>query len=409
MRCEELVARLLEVSVVATMGKRPALLFVTAHSPSPPVSGGRRRELELIRRLARLMDVKLCCISKTPDDDRRHASMLKELVSCLDIFTAGDAIDTEGLSALEVRHASAAARRRISEIASSNQVELIHVEGFGLHHLLPRGVSQPIVLGTQNIEYRLDEQRNTLAEAPSMSIATATRYREELAWRSATHCVAVTREDADTIAEIVGRDGVSVVPCGFDHNPVLGVSGDSGEQPNCTFDVVFVGSFAHQPNIDAVLFFCGSILPLIRHTSTLRVGIVGDAPPAEVIDLQRLPGVVVTGRVADVSPYLRSTRVFVCPLRIGGGSKVKVLEALSHGCAIVSTPLGVQGIPSAAAAQVACAATAENFAALVSSQLASAYSPQLVTTQMSTWDDAADRLVAVYQAVLGRVIPKKLD
>jgi glycosyltransferase involved in cell wall biosynthesis len=100
------------------------------------------------------------------------------------------------------------------------------------------------------------------------------------------------------------------------------------------------------PNEDAMVFFCRDVLPLIRKEEPdVTLSIVGRAPTPAVIALGQKPGVIVTGRVDDVRPYVRDAAVYVVPLRIGGGTRLKIFEAMAMAKAIVSTTVGAEGLP----------------------------------------------------------------
>jgi glycosyltransferase involved in cell wall biosynthesis len=112
--------------------------------------------------------------------------------------------------------------------------------------------------------------------------------------------------------------------------------------------LVFTGSMDWLPNEDAMLFFCRETLPLIRRDEPdVTLSIVGRAPTPAVAALARQPGVIVTGRVEDVRPYVRDAAVYVVPLRIGGGTRLKIFEAMAMGKAVVSTSVGAEGLPVA--------------------------------------------------------------
>jgi polysaccharide biosynthesis protein PslH len=103
--------------------------------------------------------------------------------------------------------------------------------------------------------------------------------------------------------------------------------------------VVFIGQMDYRPNIDAVIYFAEEILPLIRESRTdVKFLVVGRNPSKSVRRLQRLPGVVVTGAVPDVLPYLQGAIAAVAPFRICQGVQNKILEALAMGLPVVSTP-----------------------------------------------------------------------
>jgi glycosyltransferase involved in cell wall biosynthesis len=109
--------------------------------------------------------------------------------------------------------------------------------------------------------------------------------------------------------------------------------------------MLFVGKMDYAPNVDAVQYFCRHILPAIRRLEPLaHLHVVGRAPATAVRALHTGSDVVVTGTVPDVTPHFDAASVVVVPLRIGGGTRVKILEALSRGKAVVSTVVGAEGL-----------------------------------------------------------------
>jgi glycosyltransferase involved in cell wall biosynthesis len=121
-----------------------------------------------------------------------------------------------------------------------------------------------------------------------------------------------------------------------------------------------------RPNIDAVLWFAREVLPSIREERPqVRFWIVGKDPHPRLAPLQQDPGVVVTGFVDDIRPYIGSAALYVIPLRIGGGTRLKVLEAMAMGKAIVSTTVGCEGFDLEQGQHLAIADEAETFARTV--------------------------------------------
>jgi glycosyltransferase involved in cell wall biosynthesis len=101
----------------------------------------------------------------------------------------------------------------------------------------------------------------------------------------------------------------------------------------------------YRPNVDAAVWFVRNVLPLVRaDRPSARFYIVGRNPSPEVASLAALPGVTVTGAVPDTRGWVAGATVYVVPMRMGGGVRLKVLQAMAMGCAIVSTPMGVEGI-----------------------------------------------------------------
>jgi glycosyltransferase involved in cell wall biosynthesis len=111
-----------------------------------------------------------------------------------------------------------------------------------------------------------------------------------------------------------------------------------------TSDLIFVGGFRHDPNIDAVLYFCEEILPRIKNVILeARFTIVGSNPPVEVKNLNN-EYITVTGYVPSTTPYLQESHVSVAPLRYGAGMKGKIGEAMAHGLPVVTTSIGAEGM-----------------------------------------------------------------
>jgi sugar transferase (PEP-CTERM/EpsH1 system associated) len=116
-------------------------------------------------------------------------------------------------------------------------------------------------------------------------------------------------------------------------------------QPHCRRQLVFTGSMDWRPNQQAARYFAGEILPRLRGSRPqLECTFVGRDPPSEIRALERMPGIHVTGTVDDVRPYVERAAVYIVPLQIGGGSRLKILEALAMGRPVVSTGVGAEGL-----------------------------------------------------------------
>jgi glycosyltransferase involved in cell wall biosynthesis len=115
------------------------------------------------------------------------------------------------------------------------------------------------------------------------------------------------------------------------------------ERPH-TFDIIFIGKMDYRPNVDAVLWFADKVWPqILAGKPDTTWAIVGQKPHARLNKLQNVPGIKVTGWVEHVQPYLAGAKVFVMPFRVGSGTRLKLIEALAAGKAVVSTSLGVEG------------------------------------------------------------------
>jgi glycosyltransferase involved in cell wall biosynthesis len=176
--------------------------------------------------------------------------------------------------------------------------------------------------------------------------------------RRAAGVIAVSDQDSQTMRDLYGVSSGSV-PTGVNvghFRPPEDATPEDG--------LVFVGSMDWLPNIDGVRWFAEEVLPLIRASHpSLPVTIVGRMPPPEIRDLAlRDPYLRVTGTVPDVRPYLWNARVSIVPLRIGGGTRLKIYEAMAAGTAIVSTTVGAEGLDAVDGETIALADDPREFA-----------------------------------------------
>jgi polysaccharide biosynthesis protein PslH len=135
-------------------------------------------------------------------------------------------------------------------------------------------------------------------------------------------------------------------------NPIVVPNAVAGTQVRLHRDdgttLIFVASFGYVPNVDAALWFVRMVWPGLRlRIPQLKLLLVGRDPPASVIDLRRYPGVTVTGSVPDLAPLYARASLALVPLRAGGGTRIKLLEALAHGVPVIATRIGAAGIPIA--------------------------------------------------------------
>ena len=394
------------------------ILFLTCHLPYPPFSGGRRREFELIRRISRDHEIHLCAVSKVYSDDVQHVAGLRPYCAEVDLFPVDEspAEVPGGLDQIR-RHASQPLTRRVAEIVAAGDADVIHVEGFYMMQHVPSDAPQPILLVEQNVEYLLWKQRTGVAASrherrKNLANYLTTLDAETQAWRRATICAVLTEEDREAIVSAAPDVELRVVPDGVDHMCTLDPDAPGGETaPVFSPSAVFAANFAYQPNVDAAVYLCDKILPLIRHrVPDLTLWLVGNAPPPEVAALGGRGGVVVTGRVPSVEPYLAAADVVLCPLRIGGGIKVKVLEALFRGKALVTTEIGAQGLdPSFFGRSMIVENEPRRFALAAARLLRDPRlrrriedQAPLAVASLPTWDEAAGELISCYRELLSR-------
>ncbi|MDQ3983379.1 MAG: glycosyltransferase family 4 protein, partial [Actinomycetota bacterium] len=394
------------------------VLFVTCHLPYPPYSGGRRREYELLRRAGRAFDITLCAVSKTYDEDVANAAALKE--HCRDVWVfpaerrAGKLASSPEPAQL-IRHHCPPLAEHVADAVAGGSYDVVHVEGFYLMQHVPEPCPLPVLLVDQNVEYVLWRQRAATAFSKHERDEAITEYlrtleAETAAWTRADLCAALTPDDAAIMTAATPGLDVRLVPDGVDHLPPAepGAPGEPGHV------VAFAANFAYQPNVDAALYLCREIWPrVVRRIPHANLLLVGNAPPPEVRRLGRRHNVIVTGRVPSVDPFLEKASVVVCPLRVGGGIKVKMLEAMSRGKAIVTTGVGAQGLGQFAGDAFLVedhpAAFAHAVAALLSDEPARRRRleerSRLAAAALPTWDDAAVFLGDCYRALVAGSVP----
>jgi glycosyltransferase involved in cell wall biosynthesis len=156
-------------------------------------------------------------------------------------------------------------------------------------------------------------------------------------------------------------------------------------------DILFIGSFPHTPNVDAVLYFCQEIFPLVRKKlPKVNFHIVGYKPPLEVMELNDIPGVIVHGFVKDVAPLFQKCKLSVAPIRYGAGIKGKISRSLSYGVPVIATSVALEGMELNAGEHVLIGDTPQQFA----DALVKAYRSRKLWTEMST--SGLERVLETY-------------
>jgi glycosyltransferase involved in cell wall biosynthesis len=172
--------------------------------------------------------------------------------------------------------------------------------------------------------------------------------------------VVLTQRDETALRQLGSQAPIVRIPLGVPIPPAVLDPHGHGEPT-----VLFVGSFSHPPNAEAAERLVRNIFPAVRaQVSDARLWIVGADPPT-ALGLANAGGVEVTGRVPDVTPYLDAAAVFAAPLRLGGGMRVKVLEALAEVKAVVASPREVEGLDVVNGDQVLLAESDQEFAAAI--------------------------------------------
>lgn len=396
------------------------ILFLTAHLPFPPFSGGRRREFELISRLGKDFEIHLCSITKTWETDIMYISNLLYSCASVNLFKAVFNYNKQyAIYPNQIkRHTSEEASSYISFLLKNKPFDVVHVEGYYLMQHLPIKSEIPVLLVEHNIECLLNLQRFKLATIQQDKSYYWQEYVytlkwERTFWKRATKCVTLTTEDESNMRQLEPHIDIRTIPNGIDHRKMIDEAASSNICKNSIVSakcpsILFVGNFLYEPNIDAALYFSQLIFPLIlKDVPNAKLHLVGNAPPPEVSSLTLNKQIKVSGYVDSLTNFYKDADVVVCPLRIGGGVKVKVLEALNAGKAIVSTSIGAQGLNLSTYPSLTVADEVADFAEKVvrflldpqkryrQEQQALAYASIL-----PTWDQATEAFIQCYKEII---------
>lgn len=252
-------------------------------------------------------------------------------------------------------------RKCVAELERQNRYDCIVCDFLNASINMP--ALNHCVLFQHNVETmiwrRLAENARDPIRRAYLSLQAKRMFRyEERVCRSAAHVIAVSENDAELMRSMFGVSRVSAVPTGVD------VEYFSPRANGPRDGLVFVGSMDYMANVDGVLYFVSEILPLIRRRRPdCRLTIVGRKPPAEIKALSLAdPLIEVTGTVPDVRPYLWRSAVSIVPLRVGGGTRLKIYESMAARTAVVSTSIGAEGLSIHPPDDIRLADTPEAFA-----------------------------------------------
>ena len=263
------------------------------------------------------------------------------------------------------KYEAAAMSREIDELARRDAFDLLVCDFLAPAGNVPRGLTTPTVLFQHNVEAMIwkrhyEVQTNPVKKAYLYGQWQKMRRFEKEMCRRFDCVIAVSAEDREQMKHEYGAEAVFDVPTGVD-TEFFRPGGTVETKPH---SLVFTGSMDWLPNEDAIRYFVREIMPLIKTKlpdATLTV--VGRNPPEALVDLSKEdPSLIVTGRVDDVRPYIESAAAYIVPLRIGGGTRLKIFEAMAMEKAVVSTTIGAEGLPLTNGAELLLADEAQTFA-----------------------------------------------
>ncbi len=400
------------------------ILLITPQLPYPPRQGTQIRNFHLLRAAAGVHHVDLLSFARR-GESLSAAGPLLELCGEIHLVPAPLRTRQERLrTLLTSADPDMAHRLRSEELAATliamlgrAHYDVVQVAGIEMARYVPMiretAPSTRVIFDDHNAEYLLQGRAAAVDAHHPLSWPKALysliqwhrlRRYEARVCQEADAVLAVSADDAKALRSLDGTAPISVVPNGVDteyFRPNLHTSPEPAA-------LLFTGTMDFRPNVDAVRWLVTEVLPLLEKTRPdVRLYVVGRSPAPAV---QRLASdkVTVTGAVEDVRPYFARASLFVVPMRMGGGVRLKILETLAMGLPVVSTSMGAEGTGLSHGKELLIADTAEQFAGAVTRLLGdSALRTRLAQAGRQTacerfdWGRIAPRLLDVYSSIRG--------
>jgi glycosyltransferase involved in cell wall biosynthesis len=341
------------------------ILWVKADKLLPVQNGGNIRTYHVLRHLSARHELTFYSYYGGPADPDYERELQRQLPGAVAVATGKRQL-SGGVRALDyLAHLGAQAPYAVSRFADP-QVQK-QIQGWFREHRFEVAVSDfldaavnfpgnltiPSVLFQHNVESEIWRRYASAVGNPAKKLMYDLEFRKMLRYERAAvckfqHVIAVSENDRRIMMQWVDGDHVSVVPTGVDlaeYSPNGSGSGSS-ERGRLEPVITFVGAMDWEPNVDGVEYFCSQVWPAIKvEVPQARLRIVGRNPDRRVQNLAASDASIeVTGRVPSVVEHLRQSAVVIVPLRIGGGTRLKIYEAMATAKAVVSTTVGAEGL-----------------------------------------------------------------
>lgn len=351
------------------------ILWVKAGGLVPPDSGGKIRSYNILWELARQHSVTFFSFYSAHDPDL-HPSLnnLFDRVVCVPLslpqtrsfaelrnyFVSLFSSEPYGIA----KYCLPEVRRRLQQLLNDATFDVILCDFLCAAGVVPWDWAGPKIIFTHNVEAMIWRRHYEVAANPLWKTISWVEWRRmEAAERRylqlADHVLAVSDSDRDAFAKFLEPKRLTTIPTGVDIDYFKPEAAD--ERPN---SLVFTGSMDWLPNEDAILYFVEAILPLIKQQCPdVSLTVVGRSPSRKLqAAAEREKSMRLTGWVEDVRPYLAQGATCIVPLRIGGGTRLKIFEAMAMAKAVISTTVGAEGLPVQSGKDCLLADTPDDFA-----------------------------------------------
>lgn len=402
------------------MTQRRKVLFLSARLPYPLDSGGKIRAYHVLRSLAGCFRVTMLAFGGEGSVPGYVEALEKLGVDVVIVrhpkidrpSGVANAISNIGSSLpLTIAKYKSSAMKKAVERLIDERFDIIHCEQLHMAEYAAdccTGVLK--VMDAHNVESQIAEryarkEGNFFKKAFLFRNCRKMLRYEKRAAASFDLILTVSSNDQETLVKYGGGNRVKLVENGVDTDYFRPLPESRANH------LVFVGSMDWLPNVDGMLYFLNDIYPLIKAAVPhVKLSIVGKNPPASLARAATTTSsVYVTGTVDDVRPYVADTSVFVVPLRFGGGTRLKILEAFAMGRAVVSTSLGAEGIEGLNGQHFLIADEPKQFADAVVRLLSDEGLRASLTSRarqlaegVYSWDVVGSKLLSYYNGLLAQ-------
>jgi polysaccharide biosynthesis protein PslH len=324
------------------------ILVLSPSIPYPPTDGGRIRIYNLIKYLAEKNEITLIAFYQE-NDELKHIPVLKEFCKNIYPVLCWSRQIKNLLSKSFFLRAYGVNRLMqdcVNKVVQNQSFDVIQAESLCMSQYLPKifkGIKVLDAPDVQTIRYKMfaDVKKDRLNKIIALLKWRIVRKIERNVGKKVDMILTMSSFDHDVFKKIIKRDCIYITPNGVDANYFKA----SLNSERFGANLLFIGMMNYLPNIDAMLYFCREIFPIIkRYIKDVKLSIIGKNPPPEILQLEEIDNVEVGGYYVDVRPCYDKCSAFIVPLRSGSGTRLKILEALSMGSPVISTSIGCQGI-----------------------------------------------------------------